>query len=187
MSGIPYQAEPAGAMVELRGSLDRARSARRRRLFLHGLQTLLAVGLAALVLLMVAIRLLEPGAGTVALLRIGFFALVAVVVVRWLLMPMLHRSSDAMLARYIEERHPPFRQALITAVDWMADPAVSGESTELRGRVLAAAGAEMGRISDGRLLEATGSSRALARLGAVAGLWLALLLLLPSGWRTLLH
>src|SRR5690606_31036909 len=121
-------------------------------------------------------RLLGPGTEVVAWLRIGYFVVVAGVAVKWLLIPMLIRSSDALLARYIEEKHPPFRQALVTAVDWLESPAEPGGSPGLKGRVLAAARAEMTQIADGRAIEATDSSATLTRLGVVVALGVALLL-----------
>lgn len=171
------------AAASLQQLLDALRRQRRRRLLLEAAAILVvAVVAAVLVGLVVTSTIGRTGSGVLAARLIGY-ALVVAAVVKWLVLPLKRRASDAELAMYVEQHAPALKQSLISAVHEMGQPAGRQASPALTARVVDQAARALAPLASERAIERPREARAQKVLGA--GLLAAILLLAfgPSGLR----
>ena len=163
----------------LLGIIRRVRNRWRARLLLRGLAY---TGVAALVLF-VALSVVASRSGftpaAVITLRLVGWGTVLFVAARWLVLPLLRRTTDTQVALYIEEHEPALRSALLSALD-----TGSGASPALLRRTVEDAVARMHAIDDGRAIE----QRELKLAGGLlAGVAVCTLLLVAARPATLRH
>jgi hypothetical protein len=139
----------------------------RIRRILEGVPALIAAAIVAL-LIGLAIRAAIASPVTIIVAsRVVGYALLAGVLVRFVVIPAFWRASDEQIALYVEEQAPELRQLLVSAVYEIRHQIQPGESESLRQRVIERATAEMDRLERGAVIERPRTRRALARLGAL--------------------
>lgn len=159
----------ADARAELLALVARVRRRWRLRRVLQGTALLLG---AALVLVLVGSGFLATvGLSGTAILaaRVVTWAVLAWIVARRVVLPMLHRVTDEQVALYIEEQHPELQATLVSAVEQLS-PVAPTASPALAERVVAAAIRQLHDADDGRAVESRRLRHAgLAAAGTAAG------------------
>ena len=163
------------AATQLGSLLATLRGQRQRRLLLEA-AVIVVIALVAAVLVGQLVTTVAGRSGTgVLVARIAGYAIVLGAVVRWLVLPLIRRASDAEFALYVEERAPGLRQALISAVHELGQPADQQTSPALTARVVALAARDLAPIATDRRIERARERRAQRMLvGALAGATLLL-------------
>ena len=163
--------------------LDRLREQRRQRLLLEGAAYVFIAALAAMLVGALVTRFVgTTGTGVMAARALGY-GLVLAAAARWLFIPLRRKASGEEFALYVEERAPGLRQALISAVHEIHQPADRQASPALTARVVERAVQELRPITDDRRIERPRTVRA-GRLLAGAVVAGALMLVLgPGGLR----
>jgi hypothetical protein len=109
----------------------------------------------ALLLLLLSAALLEQfnfGPTAVLLVRLGFYLLLGGLLLRFIVLPLARRLSDADIALYIETHEPSLQAALLSAVEY--DVATLGDpSPGLIRRLLRQAVERARTVEDGRRIE----------------------------------
>ena len=112
------------------------------------------------------------------------YLLILGVVVRYLVRPLLRRTSDARFALYVEERAPALRQSLLSAVHELNAPVTERASPSLTARLVDRTLAVMQPLQRDRALERPRVMRAMRSLGVIA---VAVILLVTIGPWQLRH
>jgi len=157
------------AATHLHELLATLRRQRRRRLLLEaGAVLVIAILAAVMVGLLVTTFVGRTGGGVLAA-RLAGYGIVLGAVIRWGLLPLLRRASDAEFALYVEDRAPGLRQSLISAVHELGQPTARQASPALTARVVDQAARALAPIADARTIERPRELRAgRVLLGAVA-------------------
>ena len=169
--------------TQLHDLLATLRTQRRRRLLLEA-AVILVVAIVAAIVVGLLVTSVAGRTGTAVLVaRLAGYAIVLGAVVRWLVLPLVRRASDAEFAMYVEDRAPGLRQALISAVHELGQPAGAQTSPALTARVIEQAARALVPIASARTIERPREARAGRFLvGAVAAATL-LFVLGPAGLR----
>ena len=164
------------ATESLQSLLETLRRQRRRRLLLEAAAiVVVAVVAATLVGLTVTATFGRTGSGVLAARLLGY-AIVLGAIVKWLVLPLVRRASDAEFALYVEERAPELKQALISAVHEIGQPDAERGSPALAARVVQHAARALEPLASARAIELPREQRAqkaLAIAVVAAGLLLA--------------
>ena len=102
---------------ELLELVRRVRARWRLRVALQGLALVLGLGLLWLVMGAWVLHSLRFSVGAVTAFRVIAWLLAAFALVRYVIVPLLRRVSDAQVARYIEEHEPGLEALLVSAVE----------------------------------------------------------------------
>lgn len=156
MTESDYRAELHRVIATVRGRY-------RLRILLTG-TVILLVGL--FVSLLLSAMLLEQfsfSATAIGAVRVGFYLVLAGLVLRFIVLPLARRLSDADIAFYIESNEPSLQAALLSAVEYQAKEA--GASPALIRRLLRDAVEKARAVEEGRRIE----RRPLRWLPAAAG------------------
>ena len=171
------------ATESLHALLETLRRQRRRRLLLEASAiVVVAVVAAILVGLTVTAVFGRTGSGVLAARILGY-AIVLGAIVRWLVLPLVRRASDAEFALYVEERAPELKQALISAVHEIQQPEAERGSPALAGRVVQQAARALGPLASARAIELPREQRAQKALGIALVAAALLLAFGPAGLR----
>ena len=148
------------AAAQLHDLLAALRRQRRRRLLLEAAAiVVVAVVAAVLVGLLVTTTLGRTGSGVLAARLIGY-GIVLAATVRWLVIPLVRRASDAEFAMYIEQHAPQLKQALISAVQELEQPVDQQASPALTARVVQQAARAIAPLASERAIERPRVARA---------------------------
>jgi hypothetical protein len=165
------------AATHLQELLATLRRQRRRRLLVEAAASIVIAAAAAILAGSLVTRVFGlTGTGVLAARIIGY-GLVLAAAVRYLLLPLLRRASDAEFALYVEERAPGLQQALLSAVQELDGRSAPQASPALTARVVQQAVHGLRPISaDGRIERprAVRAGRVLAAAAAALALMLAL-------------
>ncbi len=152
--------------------IRRVRARWRTRVALQGLALVLGLGLVWLVLGAYVLHALRFSAGAVTAFRVIAWLLAAFVLVRYVILPLLRRVTDAQVARYIEEHEPGLEALLVSAVEQGAGAGPASASLAeavVRNAVARIRDADEGRrIESVRLRKAGGITALLAAAGVSA-------------------
>ena len=141
------------AAAQLHDLLAALRRQRRRRLLLEAAAiVVVAVVAAVLVGLLVTTTLGRTGSGVLAARLIGY-GIVLAATVRWLVIPLVRRASDAEFAMYVEQHAPQLKQALISAVQELEQPVDQQASPALTARVVQQAARAIAPLASERAIE----------------------------------
>jgi hypothetical protein len=186
MSGIPVEIPDWSTADEpLHQAVHHARTAWRRRVLLEGAVATIATALGALVALVLLADVVGVTPELLRLLRVLFYATIAIAIGWWLVRPMVRRVDEARMAMYLEEREPGLGQSVLSAVRAVGEPVERRPSPALSRRLAVQATGALDRLGQGGALEATRVRTAGVRLVAVVLAAAALLVLGPAPWREL--
>ena len=124
---------PANQLIE---TLSGLRRQWRQRVLL---EAVVWIGIAILVSILAGqliTSLFGSTSATVMFMRGVGYLLVLGVVVRYLVRPLLRRTSDERFALYVEERAPALRQSLLSAVHELHAPVAERASASLTARLM---------------------------------------------------
>ena len=172
---------PANQLIE---TLSGLRRQWRQRVLL---EAVVWIGIAILVSILAGqliTSLFGSTSATVMFMRGVGYLLVLSVVVRYLVRPLLRRTSDERFALYVEERAPALRQSLLSAVHELHAPVAERASASLTARLMDRTLAVMTPLRRDRALERPRVLRAMRSLGVIA---VAVVLLVTIGPSQLRH
>ena len=155
----------------------------RQRILLESLVWIVLAVLLAIVAAMVVLRAFDGGGSGPLIARVLGYALIVASVIRFLLVPLLRRASDARFALYVEERAPQLKQALISAVQEAHTPEPERASSALAARLMTRASAAIRPLQERAALERPRMVRASKALGVLAVIAVAMFALGPAGLR----
>lgn len=167
--------------TELLELVSRVRSRWRLRVALQGLAVALGLLLLWLVLGAWVLHNLRFSAGAVTAFRVVAWTVAAFALVRYVVVPLLRRVSDAQVARYIEEQEPGLEALLVSAVEQAQSEAP--DSATLADAVVRNAIARIRAADDGRRIEAMRLRTAAGIAGLVAATGVASYLVGPGALR----
>src|SRR5690606_24679191 len=160
------------------------------KIFLRGAAITVGVAFAAFLLSAWGMDGLAFSPGAVVAFRVGVYALLLFLIVRFLVLPLARRVSDERVALYLEEHEPSLQAALLSAIEVGrpdADgqsPATGGElSPALIHRLLEAAIAKCREIDEGRAIDAAAVRQAGMALAGLVALGAVIFLLSPAAVR----
>ncbi len=156
----------SGIDLALRQAVERLRRRRLNRVLLEGAVKVVAAVFLAVLAAMVVSALLGSGSNSLIVARVIGYLLIAAALVRYLVVPLLRRPDDRVLALYIEEREPDLKQALLSAVHELNIPEEERASSGLSALVVERALAEVRKLETGPGLERTQVQRAAGMLAA---------------------
>ena len=161
---------------ELLTALAALRRQWRQRVLLESLAWL---ALALLVAMLIAMATLQFATGAAAPMtaRVFGYALLAIAIVWFLIVPLLRRPDDIRFALYVEERAPELRQSLLSAVQEAQIPEAERASPSLARRLFARTTAAIRPLQQRATIERPRMQRAATSLGALALTAVALFLL----------
>jgi hypothetical protein len=162
---------------ELFQLVARVRNRWRLRMMLQGMGIVLGAGLIWLLLGGLVLQGLRFDPTAVTVFRIAGYLLLAAVLLRFILLPLLRRVTNEQIARYIEEHEPGMEALLVSAVEQANG---SSQSAALAEQVVAQAISRIREADDGRRIEATRLKHAGAVAGAIAAVVLLALLVGPA-------
>ncbi|HET9515138.1 MAG TPA: hypothetical protein VFO95_14505, partial [Gemmatimonadales bacterium] len=162
---------------ELFQLVARVRNRWRLRMMLQGMGIVLGAGLIWLLLGGLVLQGLRFDPTAVTGFRIGGYLVLAAVLLRFILLPLLRRVTNEQIARYIEEHEPGMEALLVSAVEQANG---SSQSAALAEQVVAQAISRIREADDGRRIEATRLKHAGAVAGAIAAVVLLALLVGPA-------
>src|SRR5436190_17762517 len=116
------------ARQELVDVIRQVRSRWRVRILLQGGAFILVGALVAIALASYGLQSFKFSPQSVTGLRIGVFAVFALLVGVWLIRPLGRRVTDMQVALYVEEHEPSLQAAILSAVDLGATSADGGTS-----------------------------------------------------------
>ncbi len=157
------------------------RQVRRRwrlKLLLRGVSLTLAGALVTFLLSATSLEALRFAPEAVTVARVALWAVVAVLLARWVLWPILRPVSDERVALYLEEHEPSLQSRLLTAVDSVRGGRFS--DTELSREVARTAVRRCRRIDYGKRIERRSIRRSAGTAGALALVSLILLFAGPT-------
>lgn len=172
---------PANQLIETLGGLRRQW---RQRVLL---EAAVWIGIAMLVSVLAGqliTSVFGSTSATVLFMRGVGYLLVLAVVVRYMVRPLVRRTSDERFALYVEERAPALRQSLLSAVHELHAPVAERASPSLTARLMERTLAVMTPLQRNRELERPRVQRAMRSLGVIA---LAVILMVTIGPRQLRH
>lgn len=182
--------ERALAHQELLRVIRQVRRRWRLKIFLRGAAITVGVAFAAFLLSAWGMDRLAFSPGAVVAFRVGVYALLLFLIVRFLVLPLARRVSDERVALYLEEHEPSLQAALLSAIEVGrpdADgqsPATGGElSPALIHRLLEAAIAKCREIDEGRAIDAAAVRQAGMALAGLVALGAVIFLLSPAAVR----
>jgi len=166
---------------ELLVLVHRVRARWRLRIALQGVAVVLGVAMVGWVVGAWVLHSLRFTASAVTIFRVLAWLASGIAIIRYVIVPMLRRVSDAQVARYIEEHEPGLEALLVSAVEQAETGAAASASLAealVRDAVARIRGADEGRrIEAVRLRKAAGIAAMLAALG------IAVFLVGPSALR----
>jgi hypothetical protein len=169
----------SGSDRALQKAVRRLRRGWRTRVLLEGTVKVAAAVLLALLLGAMLTALFGAGSNAVVVVRVAGYLLIATALLRYLVLPALHRPDDARLALYAEERAPELKQALLSAVHELSTPEAARPSPALAARVVEEALAEVRKLEAGPGIERPRVRRAAGVFGLLAATAAVLLLAGP--------
>jgi hypothetical protein len=165
---------------ELLRLVSRVRSRWRLRRTLQGLAVVIGATIVWLVLGALVLQTVRFHPAAVLIFRIAGYLLLAATLLRFVVLPLIRRVSDAQIARYIEEQEPGIEALLVSAVEQtQGHPA----SAALAEQVVAEAVSRIRAADDGRRIEALRLRNAAAVAAALAVVVLVGLRLGPATLR----
>ncbi len=167
---------------QILGVIGQVRRRWRLRLLLRGLAIVLAGALVVFLLSATGLEALRFAPGAVTGARVALWAIVAVLLARWVLWPLLRPVSDERVALYLEEHEPSLQSRLLTAVDSVRSGRLA--DSDLSREVVRTAVERCRRIDYGRGIERRSMRRS---AGMVGGLALIVPLLFLTGPAFLRH
>ena len=151
------------------------------------LEAVVWIGIAILLSIVVGqliTSLFGSTSATVMFMRGLGYLLILGVVARYLVRPLLRRTSDERFALYVEERAPALRQSLLSAVHELHAPAAERASPSLTARLMDRTLALVQPLQRDRLVERPRVQRAMRSLGVIA---VAAILMVTIGPKQLRH
>jgi hypothetical protein len=136
---------------ELHRVIRLVRTRYRLRVLLTGAVIFLVGAFVLLVFSAILLEQFKFGPGAVIAIRIGFYLALGTVLLRFLVLPLTRRLSDADIALYIETHEPSLQAALLSAVEY--DARSQGEAPGLVRRLLRQAVEKARAVEDGRRIE----------------------------------
>jgi hypothetical protein len=166
---------------ELLELVQRVRARWRMRVALQGLALVFGLGLLWLVMGAWVLHSLRFSAGAVSAFRVLAWVLAGFAVIRYVVLPLLRRVTDAQVARYIEEHEPGLEALLVSAVEQAnaSEPA----STNLAEAVVRNAVARIRDADEGRRIEAIRLRNAAAISAGLAAVGVLGFLIGPTALR----
>lgn len=168
---------------QLLGSLAALRRQWKQRLLLEGAAWIVVATIPAVLVAYALGRAFAGNDDVVVIMRIGGYALLFAALVRFLVIPLVRRTSDVHFAMYVEEHAPELRQALISSVQELGASDAARTSPALTARLVERTATMLRPISEQRRIERPRMRRATRGLVAAAVVALAVLFGGPDGVR----
>ena len=136
---------------ELHRVIRLVRTRYRLRVLLTGAVIFLVGAFVLLVFSAILLEQFKFGPAAIVAIRIGFYLALGGLLLRFLVLPLTRRHSDADIALYIETHEPSLQAALLSAVEY--DSRINGEAPGLVRRLIREAVERARAIEDGRRIE----------------------------------
>lgn len=178
------------AHQELLRVIRQVRRRWRLKIALRGAAITVAVAFVAFLLSAWGMDRLAFSPGAVVAFRLGVYALLLFLVVRFLILPLARRVSDERVALYLEEHEPSLQAAILSALevgrpaaDAQGEPAGAALSPGLIHRLLETAIEKCRAIDEGRSIDAAALRQAGGALAGLALISVVIFLLSPAAVR----
>ena len=155
---------PANQLLDALGTLRRQW---RQRVLLESIVWIAAAALLAVLAGQLITVVFGASSTSVLIMRGAGYALISAAIVRWMIMPLIRRTSDERFALYVEERAPQLRQSLLSAVHELRAPEAERASPSLTARLVERTLAVVRPLQRGATLERPRMMRALRSLGVI--------------------